>query len=159
MSKIELKPNSPGRTNSKFNNTFTNPFLDSISNSENSIDNNNYEFGADYALMLLDKFQNMNEFEDWENKVDEDCIKLWIATKGSFMNEFLPFIHTEMVFGTKYPIELIIDCVNNPAHRNVWDEGIKSCELITELEFGEEVFHTIYNDVNFAAASRDFVEK
>lgn len=43
---------------------------------DGTLESNNYEFNLDYALQLLERFQEMNEFTDWDLKVDDPNVKL-----------------------------------------------------------------------------------
>uniref|UniRef100_A0A7S3J7N0 START domain-containing protein n=1 Tax=Euplotes harpa TaxID=151035 RepID=A0A7S3J7N0_9SPIT len=101
----------------------------------------------------------MDEVKDWDIKVDEPDVKLWIAKHGSFLNESLPFVHSEICFDVKYPLELVIDCISEPTHKSKWDENIDSCRVIENISFNEVVCHTVYREIPFFATTRDFLEK
>ena len=58
--------------------------------SEHSSDSNFNEFNT---YSLLEKFQEMDEFKDWDIKVDQNHLRVWRAKNGSFLNPDLPFIH------------------------------------------------------------------
>jgi len=52
-----------------------------------------FEFNTDFALSMLQNFQEMDEFEDWNLKVDYPQVRVWVAKRGSFLNRKLPFLH------------------------------------------------------------------
>ena len=117
------------------------------------------EFSPDYALTLLQRFQEMDEFEDWCLKVDEPNVRLWTAKKGSFLNNNLPFIHSEMVFHARYPFEMVVEAIDIPEKKRIWDDNIKQVEVKQDLSIDEALYHTVYRDIPFVATWRDFLEK
>ena len=117
------------------------------------------EFNIEYALTLLEKFQEMDEEKDWESKINDPKAKLWISKRGSFINENMPFIHAEMIFEEKYNIDDIIEWINNTEIRAKWDENIYSYQILQNLNLNEDIVHIVYNDVSIAVTSRDFIEK
>jgi hypothetical protein len=59
------------------------PHQVSISDSDLSFLSDYKEFDSKYAFMLVEKFQSMDEFKDWEIKLDEDNVKIWFAKDTS----------------------------------------------------------------------------
>lgn len=84
--------------------------------------------------------------------------KCGFQNKGSFINEHLPFVHTEIVFENKYSIDDIIEWINNPEEREKWDFDISSYKIIQQVGLNKEIVHTVYNDISIDILSRDFIE-
>lgn len=150
---------TPGRKKPRVSHQKGPEFRDSISESDHTLVSAWEDFSPDYALTLLEKFQEMDEFEDWDLKIDEPTMRLWVAKNGSFLNFNLPFLHSELIFDAKYPFELVVDAINDPAHKEKWDDNIKSIEVVNDDNLDEVLYHTTYKDIPFVATVRDFIEK
>ena len=158
----DVSTRSLGRSKSKMeifsenNQTASFELSDNNDNSYGSLDQ---EFNSDYALMMLERFQEMDEFQDWEIKFDEPHIKVWKGRNGSFLSSELPFLHTEMIFGAQFPFNLIVESINSPDRKKMWDFNIQKSSIVKNLSLNEVLYHTVYKELKFRATKRDFVEK
>jgi len=120
-----------------------------------SIPSDYCEFDEKYAIMLLKKFQKMDEFNEWDLIVDKSMYSIWIAQDGSYFNRELPFIHSQTNFDSKYSFLSIINAVNDPVLRKKWDKNIHKIKVDED----NSLVHTTYKKALMQYAARDFVEK
>ena len=156
--------NSTEKDNNKNNVYFYQKFNEDNSDFDRNINDpviqsDRIEFSTEYTLFLLQNFQEMNEFEDWNLKVDYSQIRVWIAYKGSFLNSFLPFLHSQITLDSEYPFKKIIEAVNDSSAKQIWDSNIKFIEIQKSLSLYEEIYRTVYHKVDHKFQERDFIEK
>lgn len=110
-------------------------------------------------FQLIDSFEDSSIAGKWDQRSDDETLKIWSKLKGTELTKEHYIIKTCKTFKSKCEPERVAKALFNPSERLIWDNDMENCEVLKVVNGKYIIWYQIHKQAVKLTDQRDMVEK